>query len=315
MTEKTKKLSQSELREEITQRIVEAMSRGLPPWREPYRRDPNSGFPTNVISSKRYTGINTLLLAATAMEREYTSKWWGTYNQWHAMGAQVKKRPANVREGEWGTKIVFYRRVEPDEVDAKGEAKRYFFVLRSFTVFNVEQVEGDHLSMFRAGRDSDLEDRFLATLTYDHVDEMVEATRAKFDIGPEPKYLYPPADKIIMPKKALFVDLRNYYATKFHEMIHWTEPRLGWPGKRSHLQGADLEAMGELIAEIGTCYLETELQIPHSDDMTNHHKYIQTWLRVLLGDPRRIFEASHQATKAVDFLLAFSRPVSKKEDQ
>jgi len=301
----TKRKTQSELREEVTEKIVAAMEKGLPPWREPFRRDPNSGFPMNVISQKKYTGVNPLLLMATSMEKGYKSKWWGTYRQWHGMGGQVKK-------GEHGSRIFFYRPIKKEEEE--DPRKRYFFVLRSFTIFNVEQVEGDHLSLFRATAPSQLEDRFLAGLSYDHVDEMLLATGAKVEIGDEPKYQYPPADKIIMPKKSLFVDLRSYYATQFHEYVHWTETRCGWPPKHAGLQGCDLEAMTELVAEIGACYLETEMEIPHCEDMSNHHKYIQTWLRVLKGNPRHIFVASHQATKAVDYLLSFSRPVTKAED-
>ena len=52
-----------ELRQQITNRIVEALETGnLPPWRKPWRCDPNAGIPTNVISKKRYSGINVLLL-------------------------------------------------------------------------------------------------------------------------------------------------------------------------------------------------------------------------------------------------------------
>ncbi len=292
-----KKKSQNELREEVTTRITQAMEKGTAPWREGYRCDPNSGFPTNVISQEKYKGINRLLLMSTSIDKDYKSKWWGTYAQWHGMAAQVRK-------GEHGTLIVFYRPVtKEEEEDPK---KRHFFVLRCFTIFNVDQVNGDHLSMFRATPDSELEDRFMAMQSYEKVDNMLEAVGAKVEIGDEPKYL-PATDKIIMPKKSLFVDLRSYYATKFRQYVSWTHSRLSWPPKHSGLQGADLGAMSNLVSEIGACYLETEMEIPHCEDMTNHAAYLTTWLRVLRGNHRRIFEASNQAMKAVDYLLEFSK--------
>jgi antirestriction protein ArdC len=72
--------------------------------------------------------------------------------------------------------------------------------------------------------------------------------------------------------------------------------------------------MGELIAEIGGCYLASELGLPVSDQ-TNHAAYIQNWLQAMKNDPAFIFKASTQASKAVDFILAFNRtPVEETEE-
>ena len=47
--------SQSEIRQAITDRIIEALESGsLPPWRRPWLNHANSGLPTNVISKRRY---------------------------------------------------------------------------------------------------------------------------------------------------------------------------------------------------------------------------------------------------------------------
>lgn len=64
--------------------------------------------------------------------------------------------------------------------------------------------------------------------------------------------------------------------------------------------------MGELIAEIGGCYLTTEFGLPTSNDLTQHCAYLQTWLKGM-EDPAFIFKAATQANRAVDFILAFSR--------
>ena len=64
--------------------------------------------------------------------------------------------------------------------------------------------------------------------------------------------------------------------------------------------------MGELIAEIGGCFLANELGLPVSDQ-TNHVAYLQNWLQAMKNDPSFIFKASTQASKAADFILAFSR--------
>ena len=54
-----------------------------------------------------------------------------------------------------------------------------------------------------------------------------------------------------------------------------------------------------------------ELGVPASDDLTNHVAYLKSWLQAMRNDPRFIFVASAQASKAADFILSFSR---KSED-
>ena len=80
--------------------------------------------------------------------------------------------------------------------------------------------------------------------------------------------------------------------------MHWSEHRLDWEGNY---------AEGELRAEIGACYALAELGVPQSDDLTNHHAYLESWLAALQRDPRFIFAASTAASKAADFVLSFSR--------
>ena len=74
--------------------------------------------------------------------------------------------------------------------------------------------------------------------------------------------------------------------------------RLGWKGSY---------ALGELIAEIGACYLCAQLGVPCSDDLANHTAYLAVWLKELEDDPKVILKAASQASKATDFILSFSR--------
>jgi antirestriction protein ArdC len=105
-------------------------------------------------------------------------------------------------------------------------------------------------------------------------------------------------DYIQMPPKPSFNPPKEFYATTLHELMHWSEYRLGWKGTY---------AEGELRAEIGACYALAELNVPQSDDLSNHHAYLENWLAALRNDPRFIFVASTAASKAADFVLSFSR--------
>jgi antirestriction protein ArdC len=99
--------TQAEIREQVTRRIVDALKADTAPWRRPWSPLENTGSPANVVSRRRYSGVNTLLLELVAQERGYSSRWWGTFRQWQQLGLRVKARPSHVNPGEWGTKIVF----------------------------------------------------------------------------------------------------------------------------------------------------------------------------------------------------------------
>jgi antirestriction protein ArdC len=109
--------------------------------------------------------------------------------------------------------------------------------------------------------------------------------------------------------KATFESLDEYYGTLFHELTHWSEheSRLNWSRKEKD----NTYAFGELVAEIGSCYICRELGVPASDDLSNHLAYVKNWLQAMKNDSRFIFAASGQASKAADYLLSFSR---KPED-
>lgn len=72
--------------------------------------------------------------------------------------------------------------------------------------------------------------------------------------------------------------------------------------------------MGELVAEIGAYYLARELDVPASENLTNHVAYLSNWLKAMKDDPRFIFTASSQASKAADFLLSFNRPTADEPE-
>src|SRR5258708_2411370 len=92
------------------------------------------------------------LLEMASARHNLNSKWWGTFNQWKDMGGKVMPRPSHVPSGKWGTQIVFWTPVTKTERDEEGDEKTdRYFVMRSYTVFCVDQVEGDHLNRLRAG--------------------------------------------------------------------------------------------------------------------------------------------------------------------
>ena len=116
-----------------------------------------------------------------------------------------------------------------------------------------------------------------------------------------------------LPPKATFESPNEFYATAFHECVHATEhpSRLDWSRKdRDHAY-----ALGELIAELGGVFLCRELDVPASDDLSNHTAYLASWLRGMKGDSRFIFQASAQASKAASYILGFSRKLEEAPEE
>jgi antirestriction protein ArdC len=293
--------TQTELRQRITNQIIEALKSGsLPPWRKPWATHQNAGFPANAVTERRYSGINPLLLTIAAERHGFQSKWWGTFRQWKELGGQVKRRPADVEPGEWGAAIVFWKPVEKIEVDAdtgEEETKRFGF-LKQYHVFNADQVDGECLDHLRV-TENVAEGEFVS---YEPADLAIAATGADIRHGGDRAFyrrsLVDGNDFIQLPHQHTFSPPKEYYATALHELMHWSEQRLGWSGNY---------AEAELRAEIGACYALAELGVPQSDDLTNHHAYLESWLTALASDPRFIFSAATAASKGADFVLGFSR--------
>lgn len=291
----------TELRQQITDRIVEALESGnLPPWRKPWKCDPNAGMPTNVISKRRYSGINVLLLETAAMRHSLQSKHWGTYRQWSQLGGQVKKRPADIEPGHWGTTIVFWSPISKKKLKDTGEEiDERFFMMRTYTVFCVDQVEGpfDHL---RVGHDSDT--RSHGVEVFAEAEAAINAIGADIRYGGNRAFYDIAGDYVQMPPRSSFA-VPDWFECLCHELVHFSEApqRLNWDRQNEGY------AMGELIAELGGCFMCSELGLPTADNLANHAAYLKNWLAAMKGDPKFIFRASTQASKAVDYLLSFSR--------
>ena len=156
--------SQSEIRQQISQQIVEALKSGdTLPWRQPWCNDPNAGLPTNAVSTNRYSGVNPLLLEISRMREGFQSKWWATYRQIQELGA-------NVRRGETGTRIIFFKNITVKNQNTTGEDREKTIpMLRTIHLFNIEQTTGlDHLRVGHGDTDIDV--------CHDEAEALLDAT-------------------------------------------------------------------------------------------------------------------------------------------
>ena len=292
--------TQNDIRQDITNAIIESLnSNSLPPWRRTWNDDPNSGLPTSLSTGKKYGGINSLILQCSGIKQNFKSKWWGTFQQ-------IRFNGASVRSGQKATKIVLFKRIDRRRTDEDGnDIDDKFFVMREFAVFNAEQTTG--LNQFRVGHSKPNGN---AEIRYQHADEVIEATGATITYGGNRAFYRPSDDTITMPFRHQFESPESFYETLLHEMCHYSESRTGFPEERNKSN----YAFGELVAEIGSCFLMGELGLATTGDLTNHAAYLKSWLSAMADDSRFIFKASAQANKAADYILSFSRTAQNQPE-
>jgi antirestriction protein ArdC len=113
------------------------------PWRNPFVGHPNAGLPMNIVSKKRYRGINVLLLNLHQLRFGLKSKFHATFNQWKSIDGRIKPRPSDVPPGQWGCQVIFFKPITKTERNSIGEEVEVQYpLLRTYNVFSIDQVEG-----------------------------------------------------------------------------------------------------------------------------------------------------------------------------
>jgi antirestriction protein ArdC len=232
------------------------------------------------------------MLWATAMQRGYNAPIWMTFRQALELGAHVRK-------GEKATQIVYADRIRRTETDEQTgeESERAIPFLKSYHVFNVEQIEGlpAHYTATHPPR-LNPEQRIA------RAEAFFAATGADIRYGGNSAYYVPSQDYIQMPPFESFRDAASFYSTRGHEQVHWTrhEKRLNRDFGQKRF-GDQSYAFEELVAEIGAAFLCADLElVPQIRD--DHAPYLAGWLKVLRDDRKAIFTAASHAQRAVDFL-------------
>lgn len=283
------KAENKDLYSQVTERIVGDLEKGVRPWHQPWNGG-NPGIPTR-HNGLAYRGINIILLWVEALQRSYASSIWMTYKQAQFEGGQV-------RGGERGSMVVFRSPFEIVEKNAKGEeAPKTIQILKRYTVFNVEQIDG-------------LPEKFRPPLSavsspnkrIDTAEAFIKATAAVVQHGGGGAYYSPPNDLIQMPPFERFEEAESYYATLLHELTHWTRHQNRLNRDFGQQKCGDTGyATEELVAEIGAAFLCAELGIT-PEIREDHAAYIGHWLSILKEDNRAIFRAAAHAQRAADYI-------------
>jgi antirestriction protein ArdC len=285
------------IHDEVTARIVAELEQGSVPWVKPWKSGLASAgagcLPENAATGRAYAGVNILTLWAAAATKGYPLPRWLTFRQARGLGGHVRK-------GERGTAIVLLKRVTVPDAKAgadKEDGTREVAFLRAFTVFNVAQVD-------------DLPERVYAEPQplpegerHGRAEAFLAATGADVRHGGDRACYIPSLDRIQLPPFAAFEEPGHYYATSLHEHAHWTAHADRLDRDLSGRFGDAAYGVEELIAELTAAFLCAELGI---EGRLRHAEYIGGWLELLKADNRAVFAAASQASRAAEYLRAFS---------
>jgi antirestriction protein ArdC len=213
----------------------------------------------------------------------------------------------NVRRGEKGTLVIFWKIYEKDDPEAE-DGKKRLPLLRYYTVFNAEQCDG----VTAPGPD---------LTTWKTHDPIVAAETVVLampnsptvEIGGTRACYSPSRDLVRVPDLFRYDYPEDYYGTLFHELAHSTghQSRLNREGiVDQHFFGDSVYSKEELVAEMTAAFLCGHTGIENAT-IQNSAAYLQSWIKTLRGDKTLAIIAAAQAQKAADYIL--NRKASQEE--
>ncbi len=280
-------MNNQEIIAKVTARIIEQLEAGVKPWECAWDRSGGEfSIPRNLKTKEFYHGINIPILWEAAARKGYTTNSWIGFDQAKQLGGHVLK-------DEKGTHGIIYKPLVVED-EAEEDGKRVIPMLKTFVVFNLDQIAGlDHL---RAKPPK--EEGFLPIVV---ADDLLKKSGARIVEGGPRAFYRKSDDQITLPDRFRFKVAEDFYATGLHELGHWTghPSRLDreW-GKRF---GDNAYAFEELVAEMTSAFLCAHLELTGK---LQHENYISGWLKILKADYRALVKAASFAQKAFEFICA-----------
>ncbi len=290
----------------ITSKIISAIECGARDFVMPWHGGILSpAFPVNAATNKPYRGVNVVALWVDATFRRYISGYWASYKQWQTLGAQVRK-------GERGSVIVFYKKLDQPQLevtsggDGRSDESGLRFVARASHVFNSEQVDGWQLPVPKIKSQVTINEEIAAFIEVIGADVRHNSHRAVYRRD---------QDYIEIPSPEMFIGTTTsspteaYHAVLLHELTHWSGAPHRLNREFGRRFGDKAYAFEELVTELGAAFLCSAFRITN-EPRPDHAAYVSSWLDILNRDTKAVFSAASRAQEAVQFLLELATPKS-----
>lgn len=298
-------------RENFVDMVIESLEKGKIPWQKDWNENFCEMCMTNPVTGTKYKGVNNFRLLVTSIIKEYNDNRWVTFKQASDKGWHVKK-------GEKGTPIeIFkfydkstkkdldmkmYNSLSPEE-QVKYYSKNVYVVIKNYTVFNAEQIEGMPPQELKSKVQPE----------YDKIDKIIENCGVPVYHQGTQAFYSSKKDVIYLPEKAAFLSENGYYATALHEIVHSTGHESRLNRDLSGKFGTKSYAIEELRAEFGSVYIGMEKGLNYNYE--NNIAYIQSWSEMLKNDKNILFTIWKDGEKAAKMVLSYEHGKSKDKQQ
>lgn len=294
-----------EQRARVVEKIIGDMEKNGLRWSEPYLP---SLSPHNPVSGTVYKGGNRLHLGFVGFMRGFEDNRWCTFNQIRDSGWHLKKGSKAAIIEKWREFSVKEENKETGEQEVTG---RYLRLVGYWNVFNAQEIEGipkapapEHEQDYTAGI----------------ADNLILSSRCP--VRESPRYPHmaaytPTGDYIMIAPRGTFRSDESFTRVLLHEMAHSTGHGSALGRDCSTKFGSPEYAEEELVAELGSLFLSSDLGIQSADlegaFYENHVSYLKSWMHALKDDPAYLFKAAAKADKAGNYIMERYEQQREKE--
>lgn len=303
-------MSNNNVYQMVTDRIVAQLEKGLIPWHKPWTGiGIEDGGAINYVSRKPYSMLNQMLLGR---EGEYL-----TFKQ-------IKERGGKIKKGATAGVVVFFTTTTFKKRDRENEngdtetvtvaEERLYPILRYYNVFHIDDCEGIESKIKPDEKpEPKLSPIESAEKVINGYVEREESLTFRNNKPSDKAYYSPGSDTVCVPMLSQYAIAEEYYSTTFHELTHstMTEKRCNRKQEKLAAFGSEDYSREELVAEIGSAMLCHSVAIDCEKAFNNSVAYIQGWLKRLKNDNKMIVWASSRAEKAAKYILGVSESESE----
>ena len=303
MANKVKKQQHVDVYQMVTDRVLEQIEQGIIPWHKPWSAATLSedALAISYTSRKPYSFLNQMLLGRNGE--------WLTFNQ-------VKERGGNIKKGAHAGIVVFYKKYQVKKTkrvkDAEGnecdkEVSSTIPVLKYYHVFHIDDCEGieSKIKVEEKPKESKVQPIKRAEKIVKDYLKAQPLLKLHNDRPSNRAYYTPMWDEITVPMLSQYQEKEEYYSTLFHEMVHSTghSTRLNREEGMGNKFASHAYSREELVAELGSAMLCTNIKIDTEVAFKNSVAYIKSWASELREDTKAIVWAASRAEKAARYIL------------
>lgn len=286
----------TKLQQQLAEQFLHILEEEKLDWRKEWSGIPER--PYNPISKTVYHGSNYFSLLLTSMVKGYQDPRWCTF-------AQIKEQGWTLKAGKGqSAKIEFwypYDREQKKSIswqefrEVGGQINdRYQLYSRAYSVYNGDMIIGI----------PKLEVRQNEIQPVELVDTISRNMGVPISYHQTERAFYRPVeDRIYLPYRQQFDSEYAYASTALHELSHATGAEHRLNRKQGGEFGTEPYAYEELVAEISSCFLSSELPMGQTEEhLKNHKAYVQSWIQGIKEQPEALFRAVKDAEQAAAYL-------------